>query len=241
MMKLPQARVVVAVLAIATCMSCRGVGGTYDHSRSLAHSGGLAEAGAVAVVGPPESAELPGLSETLRSAVREALGSSFPDRKILDQGEFYSRLSRHRGYFEGFGTWLARYSQTGFAETRHQPAFGKATGTRYLVLIRDARVRREKMAVRDALEEAGCGFGCVIADAKNIWGNRLLVTAEVHDLAQGEIVWKGVGEANAITSRTSEVDFGLVKYNLRQPGAGAYSDQLVSKVANGIAREISGS
>ena len=56
----------------------------------------------------------------------------------------------------------------------------------------------------------------------------------------GRIAWKGVGDANIITSRISHLDFGLVHYNLKQPGLGAHADQLVAYVANGVADEIAG-
>ena len=228
----------ILVSLASVCVACQGIGGTYDHSRSFARAGGVAGEGAVAVVGPPDTAELPGLAESIGSAVRDALAENNRGREVLGSGVFYARLQRHRGYLEHFGAWLARYAQTGYVERKYLPAYAKASGARYLVLLKDAAIRREKLDVRTAVEEANCGFGCFIGDASNIWGNRLIVVAELHDLSRGEIAWKGVGEANAITSRVSQLDFGLVQYNLKQPTMGAYSAQLVAHVANGIAREI---
>ena len=69
-------------------------------------------------------------------------------------------------------------------------------------MLRDAEIRREKMDVWTAMEEADCGFGC-LAYADNIWGVRLIVLADLLDLRSGTGVWRGVGGANAITSRVS--------------------------------------
>ena len=82
-------------------------------------------------------------------------------------------------------------------------------------------------------------MGCV-GDANNIFHNQLIVLAQVIDLKNARVAWKGVGDANIITSRMSKLDFGIVQYNLSQPGLGGHAEQLVAHVANGIADEISG-
>lgn len=231
-------RTMLVILTAMACIGCHGIGGTYDHSRSLSRTAPVANEGSIAIVGPPDSAALPGLSESLGSAVRDAVAASAPGREVIDSSAFYSRLQAHKGYFQHFGGWMARYAQTGVPEAKYQPAYGKATGVRYLVILKDAQVRRERLDLRSAMKESDCGFGCVIGDANNIWGNRLIVIAELHDLLSGSIIWKGLGEANAISSRVSNLDFGVVQYNLTQPDLGSYSAQLISKVANGIAREL---
>jgi hypothetical protein len=232
------ARCVGTILLLASLVSCRGIGGTYDQSRSVVRRGEVEPRGVVAVIGPPESADLPGLAEALQGAVVDAVRLARPDRDVLSSHDFYERLQRHRGYFEHFGDWLARYAQTGFVDQGHFAAYAKASRTRYLLLLKDMALRRERIDVRTAVEEAGCGMGCWVWNAKSIWGNRLIVIAELHDLQRAEVAWKGVGQANAISSRVEQLDFGLVQYNLRQPEMGAYSDQLVAHVATGIAREL---
>jgi hypothetical protein len=224
-------------------VSCRSLGATYDESRSLVPSDGF-QAGSVAVIGPPAKAQFPGLAETLGEAIRGSLGQRTPSREFVSASDLYARLQRHKGYYQHFGAWLSRYTQTGFLETEHLAHYAQASGVRYLLILRDAAIKREKMDVRTAADEVrrvrGCRLGCV-GNANNIFRNQLIVLAEVIDLKTARIAWKGVGDANIITSRMSKLDFGLVQYNLRQPGLGAHADQLVAYVANGIADEISGS
>ena len=236
---------VVGLLVVAlTLSSCRSIGAAYDESRTTAKVASGLEDGAIAVLGPPEEAQFPGLAEVFAGAVREALAERDTRRSLLDANEFYARLQRRKGYYENFGGWLARFNQTsGFLETRNLPLYGRATGVRYLLVFRDADVKREKMDVRAAISEVsrvrGCRMGCV-GNAKNIFRHQLVVLGELIDLKQAKTAWKGVGESNIITSRMSKLDFGLVQYNLQQPDLGSHADQLVALVANGIADELEG-
>lgn len=223
--------------------SCRSLAATYDESRSLVRSTGL-QVGAVAIVGPPEEAQFPGLAQRLSGAIQAALAERNPNSEFIDATQLYGRLQQHSGYYEHFGGWLSRYSQSGgFLETKYLRNYAKAGQVRYLLVLRDAEIRREKIDVRTAVDEVrrvrGCRMGCV-GDASNIIRNQLLILAELIDLYEGRVAWKGIGESNAITSRVAKLRFDFVDYNLKQPDLGDEADRLVSHVANGIVDEVMG-
>lgn len=231
------------VLLPLALMSCRSLGASYDESRSLMRFEGFAE-GAVAIVGPPEEAQFPGLAQSLGLAIRDALATRYPGHEFIDTMELYGRLQQHKGYYQHFGGWLGRYTQSGgFLETQFLGHYAKASRARYLLVLRDAEVKREKIDVRTAVTEVrrvrGCRMACV-GDASNIVRYQLVVLAEIIDLHAGKVAWKGIGESNVITSRITKLDFGLVQHNFTQPDLGDYADQLVSYVANGVVDEIAG-
>ena len=70
------------VLIPLVLVSCRSLSASYDESRSLMRFEGLAE-GAVAVVGPPEEAQFPGMAQSLGLAIRNALAIRHPGHEFI--------------------------------------------------------------------------------------------------------------------------------------------------------------
>jgi len=165
-------RTILALFLLAGIFGCKSLGGTFDHSRSLVRAGALDGKSPIAVLPPPEDAQMPGLEARIEQAVSEAIRSG-RTQEVVPAKRFYEMLARHKGYREHFISWLVRYRESGVLEKDFMPAYAKASGVRYLLLLRDAEIRRERMDVRTAVEEARCGI-CRV-DPNNIWGNQLIV------------------------------------------------------------------
>ena len=75
-------------------------------------------------------------------------------------------------------------------------------------------------------------------DANNVWRTKLRLPAVVISTTTGEIVWKGVGEAEDINSPTKGLDFGVIIFESRNPEIEEFLDELVSVASNGLAEAI---
>lgn len=119
--------------------------------------------------------------DELNVQLGEALASAFsgdPTVRVLDPRGVMAALSKHE-IVQSFSRWRSAYVQTLFLDRPSLSGYRLAVGTRYLLLIRDVDLDREKIRAIDS------GRGGFVSDANNVWRTTLRVRADLSMLRTG--------------------------------------------------------
>jgi hypothetical protein len=169
--------------------------GAQDHSATVMRASEALVVRSLAVVPLPEAPTLKGLPRSIEPALVGALRAEFPTARVLGAREFATALGRTPGYAQHFARWRASYERTQRFDRRPLRQYARASGARYLLVVRSTRLDRDELEWKQ-VEAMGC---CFSKPGARYWRTRLSLIAELIDAAGAKVVWRGRGEADQLT------------------------------------------
>lgn len=225
-------RCAVAVLTVIVA-GCGSVEGTRDKSVTALRSISAERLDSVAVLPIKESAAMDGLSNQIAAALRRSLAKSIPAVKVVDAQTFSASLAQ-AGLVQSYRQWVSGYEAISIPDAQQLRQFGKAAGAHFFLLVPSVYINREKV------EAAATGYSGFVADASNVWRTDLRASAVLIDSSNGSVVWRGTAHAENISSKTRNLDLGVVIFNTRSPEISDSIGQLIQTLADGLSSQIAG-
>lgn len=218
----------LVIIMLFSSVSCSPIAGTRDKSFTLNRLNMEDGIFSIAVLPVRETAVIAGLSSRIEAELSKTLTTRQLFATIVDTQSFNSRLAAN-DLAINYSQWLMTYEATGILDARPLGQISKAVGARFFVLVRSISLDREKILPSDT-GYTGYSYG-------NVWRTNLKILSEVIDTEKGNIVWKGVGFAEDLTTRKT-IATPIIIYNAINPEIEEFIDDMVRVAVNGLISQI---
>lgn len=222
----------ILVLCLLLALTgCASIEGTRDKSLTLNKSQLTKPIASVAILPIKENAVYVGLSSKIENDLYYSLVSQLRGVDVLN-GQKLKYLLEKGDMVDAYSLWLSGYDSTSILNKQKLAEIGPELNVDYFLLVRSVSLTREKIRGVDT------GMTGMVSDAKNVYRSDLKIYAELIDVYNGVVVWKGVGHSENINSPRKDLDLILIIKHEIEPGVQAVVDELVKVATSGMANEL---
>jgi hypothetical protein len=192
------AKITLALFLLLIVTGCASIEGQRDKSMTTGGTGIEANE-SIAVLPIKENPALPNLSSQIEMYLPLSIHEKLRYASVLNPGTFISNL-KNTDLVSAFGQWKSTYEATSILDPKVTNNLSRGTKARYFLLVHGAHLSRERIRGVDT------GYSGWVKNADNVWRTDLKVAAELIDMQEGKVVWKGVGWAEHIDSMRRDVN-----------------------------------